>query len=108
MVATNTTITLPNPYTPMAFVPPELETRVMGQKYSAVGSLAVGLVFFEINLCVDCMRPRFSYGTHLHLPQDYRLATQYRINISFIIYCISRCGRFYPILRVQGLIETSE
>ena len=47
MAASDTTITLPNPYTPMAFIPPEFETKTMGLTYAIVGSLAVGGAWFS-------------------------------------------------------------
>ena len=94
MAALNATINLPNPYTPMAFLTPVLATKVTNEKYGVVGSLAVGLNFSGIRLCVDsecCIqRQILLWDILLHIPQDYKLATRYRINISFVIYCISR------------------
>ena len=43
-VMSNPTTVLPNPYTPMAFVSPELATKATIQTYSAVGSFAVSLI----------------------------------------------------------------
>lgn len=60
MAARNATMTLPNPLTPMAFLKPALATKITNQNYAAVGSLAVGLNFYQdIRMCVDSV----SYAT---------------------------------------------
>ena len=43
-----TTVDIPNPYTPMAWVPPEWEMRLRGQLYVAVGSLAVSKLILKV------------------------------------------------------------
>ena len=43
----NATTVLPNPYTPMAFVPLEWATKTTNQTYFAVGSLAVSFSRLE-------------------------------------------------------------
>jgi len=62
MAASDSTIALPNPYTPMAFIPPELERKTMGLTYSAVGSLAVGFVFFSNYVLIYVCDNRFCSG----------------------------------------------
>ena len=94
MTALNTTMNLPNPLTPMAFFKPTTAIKITNQNYAAVGSLAVSLNFSDIRMRIDseCFMQRqvLLWDILLHIPQDYKLATRYRINISFVIYCISR------------------
>jgi len=90
MAASNTTITLPNPHAPMQFLAPT--PRTMSLLYAAVGSLAVSTIFFDIKPFFDCWKEQQAliWDILLHIPQDYKIATQFRINFSFIIYCIAR------------------
>ena len=53
MAASNGTIDLSNPYTPMAFIRPELATKVTNQTYASIGALTVDLILFNIRLCID-------------------------------------------------------
>lgn len=108
MAASNTTITLPNPYTPMAFVPPSLATNMTHEIYAAVGSLAVSFarfLWYRIN-CWLIQRQVLLWDILLHVAQDYSLAVKFGINLSFIIYLIARWVTVhrYPTY----LIETSE
>jgi hypothetical protein len=47
MAANNGTIILPNPYTPLAFIPPELATSFINKIYASVGTLAVCSIRFQ-------------------------------------------------------------
>ena len=67
MLASNTSTTLSNPYTPMAFLQPSLAVKVTNLTYAAVGSLAVGSISFDIELILliivwDTHGGRFSCG----------------------------------------------
>ncbi|KAF9043101.1 hypothetical protein BJ165DRAFT_1348359 [Panaeolus papilionaceus] len=64
---------LPNPFTPMAFLPPDLAFQVMIALYTIVGSLAVMI-----------------WDIVTHLGDDYRLVTKYRIGPSTVVYFVSR------------------
>ncbi|PPR04829.1 hypothetical protein CVT24_010250 [Panaeolus cyanescens] len=64
---------LPNPFTPMAFLPPDLAFQVTISNYTVVGSLAVMIWDIVINL--SC---------------DWRLLTQYRVRTPTLIYFLSR------------------
>jgi hypothetical protein len=94
--------TLPNPFTPMAFFKPSTATKATNQNYAAVGSLAGGntaavcLNFFNVRVCVDCRMQwqvlLWDIIYHTASPPT----TRYRINRSFIIYCIARWVWLYP------------
>jgi len=64
---------LPNPYTPLAFFPPELAYEVSVSIYTFVGTLTV-MIWDILN----------------NINTDYRLLTQYRIALPTIAYFISR------------------
>ncbi|KAF9457486.1 hypothetical protein BDZ94DRAFT_1326212 [Collybia nuda] len=64
---------LPNPFTPMAFLPPELAYQKAVTTYVYVGML--GILVWDILI---------------HLGADYKLLTRYRPNIPTLIYFISR------------------
>ncbi|KAF8154825.1 hypothetical protein B0H34DRAFT_538909 [Crassisporium funariophilum] len=66
-------IVLPNPFTPLAFFPPELAFQVSVANNVLVGSLAV-MIWDMLN----------------NIGADYKLLTRYRITISMIVYFISR------------------
>ncbi|KAJ3504165.1 hypothetical protein NLJ89_g8082 [Agrocybe chaxingu] len=66
---------LPNPLTPMAFLPPDLAFQVTIATYVLVGATAV-MVWDFIS----------------HLADDYRLVTRYRIGLATIVYFVSRIG----------------
>jgi len=44
-----TIVAVPNPYTPMAWVPPDMARRLTVQLYAAVGSLAVSKLILKVN-----------------------------------------------------------
>ncbi len=44
LAANSTDVYLPNPYTQLAWIPPDLAAKVAIQHYTAVGSLAVSLI----------------------------------------------------------------
>ncbi|PPQ74973.1 hypothetical protein CVT24_010274 [Panaeolus cyanescens] len=72
---------LPNPLTPMAFLPPMLATQVTTGVYVLVGGCAVFVWDFLDNL-----------------RNDYRLLTKYRIRLPTIAYMISRLGTLGLVL----------
>ncbi|PPR04489.1 hypothetical protein CVT24_013098 [Panaeolus cyanescens] len=80
---------LPNPFTPMAFLPPDLAFQVMISLYTIVGSLAVMIWDMATNIGAD-----------------YRLLTQYRIGPSTIIYFISRWASLAYLLALT-ILETA-
>ncbi|KAJ3489007.1 hypothetical protein NLJ89_g11566 [Agrocybe chaxingu] len=72
---------LPNPFTPMAFLPPDIAFQVTVASYILVGSLGV-LIWDILN----------------NLSSDYRLLTKYRIGLPTIAYFISRVGSLAYVL----------
>ncbi|KAF8202560.1 hypothetical protein BJ912DRAFT_1053727 [Pholiota molesta] len=66
-------IVLPNPFTPMAFLPPKVAFQITLNNYVAVGITAV--------LIWDILT---------HLSEDYRILTRYRIRFPTITYFVAR------------------
>ncbi|KAF5329786.1 hypothetical protein D9619_009093 [Psilocybe cf. subviscida] len=64
---------LPNPFTPMAFLPPDVARQVVVSVYVLVGTTSI--LIWDV-LC--------------HLKDDYRLLTQYRINFTMVVYFVAR------------------
>lgn len=86
----NATYVLPNPNTPMAYLPPEAAKALTFQVYVTVGSFAVSFFFkrrlHEINMIIQVLL----WDVLLHLPQDYKMLMQRRMNITLVVYFISR------------------
>ena len=61
-----TTVDLPNPYTPMAWLPPEIAEIHTLQLYIAVGSLAVSNLVFKFSRFTWNPITRFSCGTSFY------------------------------------------
>jgi hypothetical protein len=81
---------LPNPNTPMAYLPPEAAKAMTMQTYVTIGSLAVSLFLSKRDQRIISIMQALVWDLLLHLHEDYRLITQHRINITFVIYCITR------------------
>ncbi|KAF5329254.1 hypothetical protein D9619_009376 [Psilocybe cf. subviscida] len=71
--ATSVPTTLPNPLTPMAFLPPDVARQVTVLAYVFVGTTSI--LIWDV-LC--------------HLKDDYRLLTQHRINLPMVVYFVAR------------------
>ncbi|KDR73143.1 hypothetical protein GALMADRAFT_72738 [Galerina marginata CBS 339.88] len=80
---------LPNPLTPMAFLPPDLAFQVTIAIYILVGSLGV-MIWDILN----------------NLKSDYILLTKYRITLPTITYVISRLGSLGYVL-ASTIFETA-
>ncbi|PPR04830.1 hypothetical protein CVT24_010251 [Panaeolus cyanescens] len=94
MAMSNTTLQdiqaqLPNPFTPLAFLPPDLAFQVNVSHYTAVGSLAVMIWDIVINLGAD-----------------WKLVTKYRIGLPTIFYFMSRWGCLAYLLGIT-IIQTA-
>ncbi|KAF5329597.1 hypothetical protein D9619_009380 [Psilocybe cf. subviscida] len=70
---TNIPTILPNPFTPMAFLPPDVARQVTVLAYVLVGITSV--LIWDV-LC--------------HLKDDYLLLTQHRINLPVVVYFVAR------------------
>ncbi|KAF4609851.1 hypothetical protein D9613_010431 [Agrocybe pediades] len=89
-MATNGTIpALPNPFTPMAFLPPDLAFQVTISTYILIGSCGI-MVWDILN----------------NLPSDIRLLKDYRITYPTIVYFISRLGALGYVL-ASTIFETA-
>ncbi|KAF9567211.1 hypothetical protein CPC08DRAFT_617773, partial [Agrocybe pediades] len=89
-MASNETIPqLPNPFTPMAFLPPDIAYQVTVASYILVGSLGV-LVWDILN----------------NLGSDFRILFKHRITIPTIAYFISRLGSLAYVL-ASTIFETA-
>ncbi|KAF9050303.1 hypothetical protein BJ165DRAFT_1577549 [Panaeolus papilionaceus] len=75
------TIKLLNPYTPMAFLPPELAIQTTNSTYILVGSTAV-----------------FMWDLLDNIPNDYRILTKYKFSVANVVYIISRLGALGLVL----------
>ncbi|KAJ3506386.1 hypothetical protein NLJ89_g6893 [Agrocybe chaxingu] len=64
---------LPNPFTPMAFLPPDIAFQVTVATYVVVGTTSVIL-----------------WDVLIHLTDDYRLLAYFTVNLPTIVYFISR------------------
>ena len=104
MAANDTTTALPNPFTPMAFVPPSIASNMQHETYAFIGSLAVGLTlarFLRYPIIYWLIKRQvLLWDIFLHSAQDYRVAIQFGINFSFMLYVISRWVHG-PFLRVR-------
>ncbi|KAF9527236.1 hypothetical protein CPB83DRAFT_769032 [Crepidotus variabilis] len=78
-------LALPNPFTPMAFLPPELAVQATVSNYVLVGSLAV--------LTWDIL-------SNLH--SDLRLLREFRVNLSMTVYFIS--SRIFTLAYLSALV----
>jgi len=68
-------------------------SKYTNERYAFVGSLAVSFIspiYIEVLTGVKLERQVLVWDIFLHLPQDYKLATRYRINFLYITYCIAR------------------
>ncbi|KAF8154858.1 hypothetical protein B0H34DRAFT_718261 [Crassisporium funariophilum] len=81
--------TLPNPLTPMAFLPPDIAFQVTIASYILVGSCGV-LIWDILN----------------NLSNDYRLLTKYKIGLPTTAYFLSRCGALGYVL-CSTIFETA-
>jgi len=82
---------LPNQFTPLAFLPTEMAEVKTNQVYASIGSLAVSPTsFLQSNDHGIVFLQGLIWDISLHIPEDYKLLTRHRINLSTIIYCISR------------------
>ncbi|KAF9044987.1 hypothetical protein BJ165DRAFT_1474700 [Panaeolus papilionaceus] len=72
---------LPNPFTPLAFLPPELALQTTNSIYVLVGACAV-----------------FVWDILDNISNDYKLLTRYKISIPTILYMVSRLGSLALVL----------
>jgi len=85
---------LPNPFTPMAFLPPEAAYRVTISNYICVGTMGVcdyqyrfALSFYSISLVIFQM---MTWDILSNLRQDYALLFKFLMRAPTIVYFISR------------------
>ncbi|KDR73162.1 hypothetical protein GALMADRAFT_125223 [Galerina marginata CBS 339.88] len=80
-MASNASPQLPNPFTPMAFLPPDIAFEVTVASYILVGSLGV-LIWDILN----------------NLSGDYKLLTKHRVGPPTLAYFLSRIGSLAYVL----------
>ncbi|KDR69376.1 hypothetical protein GALMADRAFT_77419 [Galerina marginata CBS 339.88] len=86
---TTTLPELPNPFTPMAFVPPDLAWKITVSSYMNLASLAI-MIWDVLN----------------NISTDYKLLTRYSLHIHTFVYFFSRCSSLAMLLGM-ALIYTA-
>ncbi|THU89082.1 hypothetical protein K435DRAFT_761376 [Dendrothele bispora CBS 962.96] len=80
---------IPNPFTPLAFIPPDIAVTAQLGTYLIVGSLGM-----------------FLWDVLIHLPLDWKLVFEHKVRIPTIAYFISRISSFAYLL-VQAIFVTA-
>jgi len=90
VMASTSTVQLLNPDAPMAWLRPSLAKKMTIQIDIATGSLAVSFMVSHTELGHNGDVQILLWDIIVHIPADYKLLTQFRLNASMLIYCISR------------------
>lgn len=82
---------LPNPTTPLAFLPPDVATELEVSRYIYVATLGVCLLslFFSFVIRLTSWQA-FTWDLFSNVPADYKLLFEQRITTATVVYFASR------------------
>jgi hypothetical protein len=95
MATSNTSISLPNPFTPLAFLPPDIAGQVQAMIYITIATTAVS-IGLQIDLPLHSHRqPHLFVKVYASdwlsaLPEELRMARKDTRSVALIPYFLSR------------------
>jgi hypothetical protein len=109
-MATNSTLQLPNPHMPLAYLPPELASAYQGVTYLFVGTLSVSSNYFSKNLAEICHHcgKAFIWDWLMSIPEEIAICRQRKFGPAIVAYFLSRSVTILPFFLLQHFDGTLE